>query len=80
MSSAWQQRVDAADWDAVAAELNDVGGALLPELITAAECAAVLDLYADDGLFRATVDMGRHRYGQGEYRYLKQPYRRRSRH
>jgi hypothetical protein len=74
MPSAWQQSVDAADWDAVAAEINDVGGALLPELMTAAECAAVLDLYADDGLFRATVDMGRHRYGQGEYRYLKQPY------
>jgi hypothetical protein len=74
MPSACQQRVDAADWDAVAAELNDVGGALLPELITASECAAVLDLYADDGLFRTTVDMGRHRYGQGEYRYFKQPY------
>jgi hypothetical protein len=74
MSSAWQERVEAADWDAVAAELNDVGGALLPELLTAAECAAVLDLYTDDGLFRATVDMGSHRSGQGEYRYLKQPY------
>ena len=74
MPSVCQQRVDAADWDAVAAELNDVGGALLPELITASECAAVLDLYADDGLFRTTVDMGRHRYGQGEYRYFKQPY------
>jgi len=74
MPSACQQRVDAADWDAVAAELNDVGGALLPELITASECAAVLDLYADDGLFRTTVDMGLHRYGQGEYRYFKQPY------
>jgi uncharacterized protein len=74
MPSAWQQRVDAADWEAVTAELNDVGGALLPELITAAECAAVLDLYPDDALFRATVDMGSHRYGQGEYRYFKRPY------
>jgi hypothetical protein len=70
----WQQRVDAADWNVVSAEINDVGGALLPELMTAAECAAVLGLYADDGLFRATVDMTGHRYGQGEYRYFKQPY------
>ena len=70
----WQQRVDAADWNVVSAEINDVGGALLPELMTAAECAAVLGLYADDGLFRATVDMTSHRYGQGEYRYFKQPY------
>jgi hypothetical protein len=74
MGSAWQQRVEAADWDAVAANVNDVGGALLPELMTAAECAAARDLYPDDGLFRRTIDMGQHRYGQGEYRYFKQPY------
>ncbi|WP_372508660.1 2OG-Fe(II) oxygenase [Mycobacterium palustre] len=54
--------------------MNDVGGALLPRLLTAAECAAMRDLYRDDDLFRATVDMGRHRYGQGEYRYFDRPY------
>jgi hypothetical protein len=74
MAEAWRQRVAAADWDSVAAEINEVGGALLPELLTPAECAAVLDLYADDSLFRSTVDMTRHRYGQGEYRYFNQPY------
>ena len=74
MPSIWQRRVDAADWEAVTADMNDVGGALLPQLITPAECAAVLDLYSDDNLFRATVDMTRHRYGQGEYRYFKRPY------
>ena len=71
---AWRQRVEAADWDAVAAEINEVGGALLPELMTPAECAAVRALYPDDGLFRRTIDMSRHRYGQGEYRYFQQPY------
>jgi hypothetical protein len=74
MGSAWRRRVDAAEWDAVAAELNDVGGALLPRLMTPTECAAVRDLYGDDSLFRATIDMGRHRYGRGEYRYFKCPY------
>ena len=34
--------------------------------MTPAECAAVLDLYPDDGLFRSTVDMSRYRFGQGE--------------
>jgi hypothetical protein len=67
-------RVDAADWEAVTADMNDVGGALLPRLLTPAECASLVELYADDGLFRAVVDMGRHRYGQGEYRYFKVPY------
>jgi hypothetical protein len=74
MGSAWRRRVEAADWDAVAAEINEVGGALLPELMTAAECAVVRDLYPDDSLFRRTIDMSRHRYGQGEYRYFKEPY------
>jgi uncharacterized protein len=74
MPSTWRKRVDAADWEAVTADMNDVGGALLPELLTPAECASVIELYDDDGLFRATVDMGRHRYGEGEYRYFKQPY------
>ncbi len=74
MPSTWRNRVDAADWQAVAADMNEVGGALLPQLITSAECASVIDLYADDRLFRAVVDMGRHRYGQGEYRYFKEPY------
>ncbi|WAC93840.1 2OG-Fe(II) oxygenase [Mycobacterium sp. Aquia_213] len=74
MPSTWRKRVDAADWEAVTADLDDVGGALLPELINPAECASMIDLYADDSLFRAVVDMGTHRYGQGEYRYFKQPY------
>ncbi|OBF50463.1 proline hydroxylase [Mycobacterium sp. 852002-50816_SCH5313054-b] len=74
MPSKWDRRVDAADWDAVAADMNDVGGALLPQLMTRGECAAMLARYPDDGLFRATVDMTRHRYGQGEYRYFKRPY------
>jgi uncharacterized protein len=74
MASAWRRRVDAADWDGVAAEMNDLGGALLPRLLTPAECAAIRDLYSDDRLFRATIDMTRYRFGQGEYRYFKQPY------
>jgi hypothetical protein len=74
MASVWHQRVEAADWDAVAVDMNDVGGALLPELMTPAECAAVCDLYPDDSLFRSTVDMSRYRFGQGEYRYFNQPY------
>jgi hypothetical protein len=70
----WRQRVDGADWDAVAADMHEVGGALLPRLVTPDECASLIELYADDSLFRKTIDMGRHRYGQGEYRYFNQPY------
>ena len=70
----WQKRVDSADWDAVTAEINDVGGALLPQLITKAEAAKLRGLYTEDGLFRATIDMSQYRFGEGEYRYFDRPY------
>ena len=70
----WRQRVEGADWDAVAADMNEVGGALLPPLLTPDECASLIELYREDNRFRATVDMSRHRYGEGEYRYFSRPY------
>ena len=70
----WQKRVDSGDWDAITAEVNDFGGALLPRLLTADETSKIRRLYPDDGLFRATIDMRRFRFGEGEYRYLQQPY------
>lgn len=70
----WQRRVDGADWDAVTTELDEFGGALLPGLLTTAEAAKMRSLYSDDERFRATIDMARYRFGQGEYRYFRQPY------
>ena len=70
----WQRRVDSADWDAITAEVNACGGALLPQLLADAETARIRSLYEDDQNFRATVNMGRHRFGEGEYRYFKVPY------
>jgi hypothetical protein len=70
----WKSRVDGGDWDAIAEEVNEYGGALLPRLLDPAETAALRRMYADDERFRATVNMGRHRFGEGEYRYLRTPY------
>jgi hypothetical protein len=70
----WEQRVGAGDWDAITAEVNSYGGALLPRLLTDAETVEIRSLYEDDARFRATVDMSRHRFGSGEYRYFKTPY------
>ena len=67
----WQQRVDSGDWDAITAEVNDFGGALLPRLVTKAEATKIRELYPDDKRFRATIDMRRYRFGEGEYRYLR---------
>ena len=70
----WHKRVDSGDWDAITAEVNDFGGALLPQLLTKAEAETIRGLYPDDHLFRATIDMRRYRFGEGEYRYFQQPY------
>jgi hypothetical protein len=70
----WQKRVDSGDWDAITAEVNDFGGALLPRLVTKAETEKLRGLYPDDHLFRSTIDMRRYRFGEGEYRYFEQPY------
>lgn len=73
-ATTWQKRVESADWDAVAAELDGLGGALLPRLVTKAEATTLRGLYSDDRMFRATIDMRRHRFGEGEYRYFQRPY------
>jgi hypothetical protein len=70
----WQKRVDSGDWAAITAEVNDFGGALLPRLLTRGEAESIRGLYPNDHLFRATIDMRRYRFGEGEYRYFQQPY------
>ncbi|CAM03370.1 hypothetical protein A8924_4489 [Saccharopolyspora erythraea NRRL 2338] len=72
--TAFADRVDQADWDAVYAEIDDYGCALLPQLLTAGEAAEIARLYDEPENFRTTVDMGRHRFGKGEYRYFREPF------
>ncbi|MGO4446009.1 2OG-Fe(II) oxygenase [Mycobacterium sp. 2YAF39] len=74
MSTSWRKRVDAGDWEAITAELNDFGGAMLPRLLTDDEAGEIQRLYSDDHMFRSTIDMRRYRFGEGEYRYFHQPY------
>ena len=67
-----RQRVDALDWDELAAELDERGHAITPAILDGAECAALAALF-DDGRFRSTIDMARYRFGDGRYRYFEHP-------
>lgn len=68
---AWaRERAGAADWAALASELDAYGCAPTPRLLTPAECGELIALYEDAERFRTTVDMARHRFGSGEYRYF----------
>jgi hypothetical protein len=70
----WAARVANGDWGRITDEINEYGGALLPQLLTAEETVTIRSMYADDTRFRSTVNMGRHRFGEGEYRYFNTPY------
>lgn len=64
-------RVRAQDWDAITGDLDTYGNALTAEpLLSPAECRALSALYGDGERFRTTVDMARHRFGSGQYRYF----------
>jgi hypothetical protein len=67
-------RVDGADWDRITEEVNSYGCALTPQLLTPQECARIAGLYPRDEHFRSTIVMGRHRFGEGEYRYFARPF------
>ena len=69
----YADRVDAADWTRIATELDELGCARIGPLLDPAETAEIAALYDDDSRFRSTVDMARHRFGQGEYRYFTEP-------
>lgn len=71
----YAERVASGDWDAITSEVNEYGGALLPQLLTPEEAEEIRSLYTDtDDVFRTTINMGRHRFGEGEYRYFNAPY------
>ena len=61
------------DWDTVETALNASGCAILPALLSPAECAAMAARYAAPDGFRSRVVMARHGYGRGEYRYFAYP-------
>ncbi|MFV3128432.1 2OG-Fe(II) oxygenase [Niveispirillum sp. KHB5.9] len=67
------ERVGRYDWPALARELDAQGCAVLPGLLSPAECGSLAGLYPDEGHFRSHVVMARHGFGRGEYRYFRYP-------
>jgi hypothetical protein len=60
-------------WPCVGAALDAVGVADAGPVLDAEACAALVALYDEPQRFRSTVDMARHRFGQGQYRYFAHP-------
>ena len=66
------QRVARLPWPEVHEALDAQGFAQTPAVLTAGECRELRGLY-ENGSFRSTITMARHRFGDGEYRYFDHP-------
>jgi len=65
--------LQAQDWPAVEQSLYANGNALLPGLLTAAQCEELAAMYEQDKRFRSRIVMARHGFGLGEYKYFAYP-------
>lgn len=61
------------DWQALAQDLDRLGYATTPALLSPTQCRALREAYTDPNLFRSRVEMARYRFGEGEYRYFAEP-------
>lgn len=63
----------AMDIAAVTAALDTEGHAVVRGLIDPAQAESVVAMFDDDARYRSTIDMARHGYGVGTYRYFGYP-------
>jgi hypothetical protein len=70
--SAIVERVHALDWHRLSHELDERGFTVTDQILNEDECRELADLFDGNG-FRSTIDMARHRFGEGLYRYFAHP-------
>jgi hypothetical protein len=66
------ERITGLDWAAITGQLDAQGFALTPVVYDPAECDELAAAF-EGGRFRSTIDMRRHRFGEGSYRYFAAP-------
>jgi uncharacterized protein len=65
-------RISVLDWRAIGQRLDEQGFAITEPVLSGQECLELASLF-DSERFRSTIDMARHRFGQGRYRYFSHP-------
>jgi hypothetical protein len=68
-----EERIANLDWQAIRASLNELGYATTGPLLTKSETRTLRESYDADDLFRSRVVMRRHGFGEGEYKYFRNP-------
>lgn len=61
------------DWPALHAALREQGHASTPPLLAPEACAALAGLFEGGAAFRSEIDMARHGFGRGRYKYFDYP-------
>jgi uncharacterized protein len=67
-----KDRVAELDWVSLMGQLDTRGFATTDQILTPNECDELAALF-EGGRFRSTIDMARHRFGDGRYRYFDHP-------
>jgi hypothetical protein len=67
------QKITQIKWPDVAESMNTKGYAVIPDILSAAECDELKSGYIDTTLYRKTIVMEHHGYGLGEYKYFNYP-------
>jgi hypothetical protein len=68
-----EPRIGQLDWEAIAHDLDEFGYAVTDPVLTRPECDDLVARYGDDTAFRSVVDMRRHGFGSGQYKYFARP-------
>lgn len=61
------------DWTAITHSLDAHGDAIVPGLLTPAQCVELANGYAAPDRYRSRIVMARHGFGRGEYKYFSYP-------
>jgi len=68
-----QQRIDRLHWTGLTTDMNELGFASSPKVLTNKECDELIRQYNNEALYRKTINMERYRFGLGEYKYYQYP-------
>jgi hypothetical protein len=67
------ERLAEVDWAALEMQLWERGWGGPVGFLTPEECRTLTGFYAEDARFRSRVEMERHRFGVGDYKYFARP-------
>ena len=73
MTSSIEARLNALDWIVIERSLWERGYAHTSQILAPDECDGLVAMYSTDIRFRQRIDMARHRFGIGEYKYFAAP-------